>query len=129
MTTENLTTYRVALDRRARQAARDLFEDWIEQGEDPEDFPIYDAAHTEADSWDWVVYHHHAQSLCDDVWSEDLRAAEDQVMDTMGPEGIAQAFERGGLGGVASLVAYWIVYQAVASALEDQLENLRIDAA
>jgi len=112
------------LPARAKATARDLIEDWIAQGEPVEDFDIFDAAHAEADGMDWVIYTHHALALCDAVSGSELGEAEDEVLDMSGPEGIAEAFRRGGLGGVACLTAYWIVHRAVVSALEAEVERV-----
>ena len=80
-----------------------------------------DVAHESADSWDWVIYHGKALELCAMLPSRVVDEAESMVIDC---GGIGEAFENGGLGGVACLVAYWIINQAVAEAVEEAKEEL-----
>lgn len=75
-----------------------------------------DVAHESADSWDWVIYHGKALELCTMLPSRVVDEAESMVIDC---GGIGEAFENGGLGGVACLVAYWIINQAVLEAAEE----------
>ena len=80
-----------------------------------------DCAHESADSWDWVIYPGKALELCAMLPSSLVNAAESMASDC---GGIQDAFESGGLGGVACLVAYWVIYQAVADTIEDVKEDL-----
>ena len=80
-----------------------------------------DVAHESADSWDWVIYYGKALEVCAMLPSSVVDQAESMVIDC---GGIGEAFESGGLGGVASLVAYWIIYQAVSEAVEEVKEEL-----
>ena len=80
-----------------------------------------DVAHESADSWDWVIYHGKALELCAVLPSSFVSDAERQALDC---GGINEAFESGGLGGVACLVAYWVIYQAVQDAMEIAKEEL-----
>jgi hypothetical protein len=80
-----------------------------------------DVAHESADSWDWVIYHGKALELCAMLPSSLVSDAEQQALDC---GGIDEAFESGGLGGVACLVAYWVIYQAVQDAVETAKEEL-----
>lgn len=121
--------YRADLRSLAKCIAEEAFEEAQRNGTDIEDLDIYEEAHLAADSTDLVIYTHHALALCDAVDGDTLSMAEEQVLDVSGAEGIFEAFQRGGLGGVACLTAYWIVYQACAEALEEKLEELRVEAA
>lgn len=80
-----------------------------------------EVAHNSADSWDWVIYTGQALELCAMLPSSVVDQAESMVIDC---GGIGEAFESGGLGGVASLVAYWIIYQAVSEAVDEAKEEL-----
>ena len=80
-----------------------------------------DVAHESADSWDWVIYHGKALELCAILPSSIVDDAESMASDC---GGIGDAFERGGLGGVACLVAFWAIYQAVSDAVEEVKEEM-----
>jgi hypothetical protein len=80
-----------------------------------------DCAHESADSWDWVIYHGQALELCAMLPSSVVGEAESMASDC---GGIGDAFESEGLGGVACLVAYWVIYQAVSEAIEEAKEDL-----
>lgn len=80
-----------------------------------------DCAHESADSWDWVIYHGQALELCAMLPRSIVGDAESMASDC---GGIGDAFENGGLGGVACLVAYWVIYQAVSDAIEEAKEEL-----
>jgi hypothetical protein len=80
-----------------------------------------ECAHESADSWDWVIYNGQALQLCSVLPSSLIGQAEAMAQDC---GGIEQAFEQGGLGGVACLVAYWIVYDAISAATDNAREEL-----
>lgn len=80
-----------------------------------------DCAHESADSWDWVIYPDKALELCAILPSSLVDEAESMASDC---GGIAGAFESGGLGGVACLIAYWVIYQAVYDAIGEVKEEL-----
>jgi hypothetical protein len=126
---------------RAKQDALDAMPDlpkvnsleaWQVFLEDVEAIESSEVAHESADSWDWVIYHGQALELCAMLPSSLVSDAESMVSDC---GGIQEAFESGGLGGLACLIAYWIIYQAVQDAVElakeelaelaqDQIDNL-----
>jgi hypothetical protein len=80
-----------------------------------------ECAHLGADSWDWVIYNGQALQLCSVLPSSLIGQAEAMAQDC---GGIEEAFEQGGLGGVACLVAYWVCYEAVQCAIETAREEL-----
>lgn len=80
-----------------------------------------DVAHESADSWDWVIYHGKALELCAILPSSLVSEAESMIIEC---GGLGEAFENGGLGGIASLFAYWIIYQAVLDEVETLKEEL-----
>lgn len=80
-----------------------------------------DVAHESADSWDWVIYHGKALELCTLLPRSVVDQAESMLLDCGDVE---DAFKNGGLGGVACLVAYWIIYQAVLDEVEALKEEL-----
>ena len=80
-----------------------------------------DVAHESADSWDWVIYHGQALELCAMLPSSLVSDAESQALDC---GGINEAFESGGIGGIACLVAYWVIYLAVQDEVEIAKEEL-----
>jgi hypothetical protein len=80
-----------------------------------------DIAHERADSWDWVIYYGQALELCSVLPSSLINEAESMIEQC---GGVQDAFESGGLGGVACLVAYWVVYQAVQGAVDIAKEEL-----
>ena len=126
---------------RAKQDALDAMPDlpkvnsleaWQVFLENVEAIESSEVAHESADSWDWVIYHGQALELCAMLPSSLVSDAESMVSEC---GGIQEAFESGGLGGVACLIAYWIIYQAVQDAVElakeellelaqDQIDNL-----
>jgi len=77
-----------------------------------------DVAHESADSWDWVIYHGKALELCAMLPRSVVDEAESMMLACGGVE---DAFKNGGLGGIASLIAYWVVLQAVS----DEVETLK----
>jgi len=80
-----------------------------------------EAAHESADSWDWVIYHGKALELCAVLPRSVVGEAESMMLEC---GSVGEAFENGGLGGVASLIAYWVVYQAVLDEVEALQEEL-----
>lgn len=80
-----------------------------------------DVAHESADSWDWVIYHGKALEVCTLLPRSVVDEAESRLLDCGGVE---DAFKNGGLGGVACLVAYWSIYQAVSDEVETLKEEL-----
>jgi len=115
-----------ALERIPSQPVDESTEAWQEYMGQLEAFEDHsDIAHEEADSWDWVIYNHAAMKLCSNVSSSILDAAEEQANDC---GGIDEAFKTNGLYGVATLCAYWIVYQEVYDALEE-VRQTQLDVA
>jgi hypothetical protein len=115
---------------RARQDAQDAMPDlpktntleaWQSFLDSIESVESGDIAHESADSWDWVIYHGQALELCVMLPSSLVSDAESMASEC---GGIQEAFESGGLGGVACLIAYWIIYQAVQDAVELAKEEL-----
>jgi hypothetical protein len=115
---------------RARQDAQDAMPDlpktntleaWQSFLDSIESVESGDIAHESADSWDWVIYHGQALELCAMLPSSLVSDAESMASEC---GGIQEAFESGGLGGVACLIAYWTVYQAVQDAVELAKEEL-----
>lgn len=80
-----------------------------------------DVAHESADSWDWVIYHGKALELCAMLPRRVVDEAESMTTEW---GGLGEAFENGGLGGVACLVAYWVIYQTVSEVVEELKEEL-----
>jgi hypothetical protein len=124
-----MTTYN-DVQKRAKESARDLlpelpsvntFEAWQDFQNQIEDFDIADAAHTEADSWDTVIYHYKAMTLCSDVPTSVLHEAESQWEDC-GDGKTAGLYE------LASTLAYWIVYAELIDAMQE-LQSELIDLA
>ena len=110
----------------AKEAMPDLpkvntYEAWQAFLESVEAVDSGDVAHESADSWDWVIYHGKALELCAVLPSSFVSDAERQALDC---GGINEAFGSGGLGGVACLVAYWVIYQAVQDEVEIAKEEL-----
>lgn len=122
-----------ALTKRAEQSAKEwvedqtnhlwikakesnLWDDWqalIDRLEDMQDNDMQDFAHEEADSWDWVIYHHKALELCANVWSSTLEEAEESWIDCGG--------EAKGLYETACQIAYWIIYHAIIKACDNEI--------
>jgi hypothetical protein len=118
------------LIKRAKQDAFDAMPDlpkvnsleaWQVFLENVEAIESSEVAHESADSWDWVIYHGQALELCAMLPSSLVSDAESMVSEY---GGIQEAFKSGGLGGVACLIAYWIIYQAVQDAVELDKEEL-----
>lgn len=80
-----------------------------------------ECAHESADSWDWVIYYGMAMQLCSVLPSSVVGQAEQMAQDC---GGIEEAFEIGGVAGVACLVAHWIVYDAISAATDNAREEL-----
>jgi len=104
---------------RAANTARELLpplptkntlDDWQSFQDELQSFDIYDAAHTEADSWDVTIYHYKAMALCMDAPTSVLHAAESQVID--------QGAEWTGLYESASIICYWIIQAELVEAME-----------
>jgi hypothetical protein len=124
-----MTTYN-DVQKRAKESARDLlpelpsvntFEAWQDFQNQVEDFDISDAAHMEADSWDTVIYHYKAMTLCSDVPTSVLHEAESQWEDCS--DGTTA-----GLYELASALAYWIIYAELIEAMQE-LQSELIDLA
>lgn len=120
-----MTTYNQVIAR-AKESARDLLpacpftngaEDWQGYADALESFDIYDAAATEADSWDTVIYHYKAMALCTDVPISVLHEAESQWEDC-GDKTTPGLFE------LASTLAYWIVYAELIEAMESLRDDM-----
>lgn len=116
-----------ALEKRAKQAALDLVPDmpkentldaWESYLAELESLDIYDLAHTEADSWDWVIYHGKAMELCTNVDNVTLDEAEEQAKDCGAFDNVAGLYE------LACAVAYFIVCEAIRDALARLVEEL-----
>ena len=115
-----MTTYN-DVQKRAKESARDLlpelpsvntYEAWKDFQNQVEDFDISDAAHTEADSWDTVIYNYKAITLCTDVPYSVLHEAESQWEDC-GDGTTAGLYE------LASALAYWIIYAELIEAIRN----------
>ena len=118
------------VQKRAKESARDMlpelpsvntFDAWQDFQSQIEDFDISDAAHIEADSWDTVIYHYKAMTLCSDVPTSVLHNAESQWED-------CSDGKTAGLSELASAIAYWIVYAELIEALQE-LQSELIDLA
>jgi hypothetical protein len=110
-----------ALERLPAMPTKSTLEAWEDFRQALEEVEPSDCAHEEADSWDWVIYHGKALALCANLPTSVVSEAEAQAIEC---GGIDEAFESGGLGGVACLVAYWIIYQAVSEAIEEARQEL-----
>jgi len=97
--------------------AQNTYDSWQEYFDSLDELELSDLAHTEADSWDWVIYNGKALELCANVYGSTLNEAESLYLDC--------ATNPAGLYEMATGIAYWIIYQAVMSELESQLEDLR----
>ena len=105
---------------RAANTARELLpplptkntlDDWQSFQDELQSFDIYDAAHTEADSWDVTIYHYKAMQLCTDSPTSVLHTAESQWDQTY--------YEKPtGLYELASTLAYWIIKVELVEAME-----------
>jgi hypothetical protein len=113
--TSDAREYMPALPVENTRAAWESFQDSLDS------IDASDCAHESADSWDWVIYHGHALRLCADLPASVVGEAESAASDC---GGIQAAFDSAGLAGVASQVAYWIVYRAVCDAIETARDEL-----
>lgn len=96
-----------------------LWTDWqalIEELEGLQNNDMQDFSHEESDSWDWGVYHHKALKLCANVWSSTLEEAEEDWREC--------GVEAEGFYETAGQIAYWIIYQAVLKACDDELAGM-----
>jgi hypothetical protein len=118
------------LEARAKDAAleympampkQNTLEAWQDYVEQLEAVDSYECAHESADSWDWVIYYGMALQLCSVLPSNIVGQAENMAQEC---GGIEEAFERGGLSGVACLVSYWICHEAVQCAIEAARDEL-----
>jgi hypothetical protein len=96
-------------------------EAWQEYIDQLEAIESYDLAHESADSWDWVIYYGMALQVCSVMPSSVVSRAEEMVSDCGGVE---DAFERGGIAGVACAVAHWVCFDAIQCAIETAQEEL-----
>lgn len=97
--------------------AQNTYDSWQEYLDSLDSLDLSDLAHQEADSWDWVIYNGKALDLCANVYGSTLNEAESLYLECDPiPAGLYE---------IATGIAYWIVYQAVMSELESQLEDLR----
>jgi hypothetical protein len=110
-----------ALERLPAMPTQSTLEAWEAFRQALEEVETSECAHEEADSWDLVIYHGKALALCANLPTSVVSEAEAQAIEC---GGIVEAFESGGLGGLACLVAYWIVYQAVSEAIEEARQEL-----
>jgi hypothetical protein len=124
-----MTTYN-DVQKRAKESARDLLPElpsvntyaaWQAYADELEALDVSDAAHTEADSWDTVIYHYKAMTLCSDVPTSVLHEAESQWED-------CSDGKTAGLYELASVLAYWIVYAELIDAMQE-LQSELIDLA
>ncbi len=91
-------------------------EDYLDKLSDLQD-ESSDYAHTEADSWDWVIYYHHAWNLVNRYRGRELDQAEESMMDC--------GFQFESLDQAMTQAAYWLVYHAIHDAIQDEIEALR----
>lgn len=94
---------------------------WESYLESLDSFDIYDCAHTEADSWDVVIYTGKALDLIANTWSSELNQAEESMQET--------GFEFSDFGQTCCTLAYWIVYHAMTEALENYIAEMQEFAA
>ena len=109
-----------ALDAMPAMPMRDSGMDWESYIQRLEDLDAFEIAHESAE-WDWVIYYHRAMQVCQAVDSATLHDAESQWLDTGGLEAQIDSF---GLYEFAGQLAYWIVSQAIAEAVEECREEL-----
>lgn len=98
-------------------AKENTYDSWESYLESLNDFDVYEAAHTEADSWDVVIYSGKALDLINNTWSSELQQAEESMQDT--------GFEYRDFSQTCCTLAYWIVYHAVAEAIEAYIDDMR----
>lgn len=97
--------------------SQNTYDSWQEYLDSLDELELSNLAHEDADSWDWVIYNGKALELCANVYGSTLNDAESLYLDCdPTPAGLYE---------MATGIAYWIVYQAVLSELESQLEGLR----
>ena len=97
--------------------AENTFESWESYLESLDSFDVYDAAHTEADSWDVVIYSGKALDLINNTWQSEIDRAEESMQDT--------GFQFQDFAQTCAVLAYWIVYHAVTEAIESYVEEVR----
>jgi hypothetical protein len=132
---KTVDTYRDMLER-ARVTARELVDEscdfqaavagntyaaWESYLESLDDLDVSDLAHSEADSWDLVIYYHKAITLVNDAWSGELDQAEESMIEC--------GFEFESFNQTCCQLAYWLVYHAISEAIEPYIEELREMAA
>lgn len=98
-------------------AKENTYDSWESYMESLNDFDVYDAAHSEANSWDVVIYSGKALDLINNTWQSEIDQAEESMMDA------GYKFES--FSQCCSILAYWIVYPAIAEAIEAYTEELR----
>ena len=110
-----------ALERLPAMPTQGALEAWEAFRQALEEVEASDCAHEVADSWDWVIYHGKALAICSNLPTSVVSQAEECAIEC---GGVQEAFESGGLGGLACLVAYWIIHQAVYAAIEEARDEL-----
>lgn len=98
-------------------AKENTYDSWESYLESLNDFDVYDAAHSEADWWDVVIYSGKALDLINNTWSSELSQAEESMMDA--------GYEFESFSHYCTILAYWIVYHAICEAIEAYIEELR----
>lgn len=98
-------------------AKENTYDSWESYLESLNDFDVYDAAHTEADSLDVVIYSGKALDLINNTWQSEIDRAEESMMDA------GYTFES--FSHCCSILAYWIVYHAIYEAIENYISDLR----
>jgi len=82
-----------------------------------DDLDISDFAHMESDSWDWVIYTHHAWNLVNANRGSALDQAEESMADC--------GFDFESIDGTITKLAYWLCYHALDEEAQSQIEALR----
>jgi hypothetical protein len=100
---------------------QDTLEAWQDYVNELEAIEPSECAHLEADSWDWVIYNGQALQLCSVLPSSMISQAENMAQEC---GGVQDAFESGGIAGVACLVAYWVCFDEIQCAIEAAREEL-----
>jgi hypothetical protein len=85
------------------------------------DIESSELAHTEADSWDVVIYTGKAIDLVSNTWSSDLDQAEESMIEC--------GFKFESFGQTCCSLAYWVCYHAIESAICEYVEEMREFAA
>lgn len=93
------------------------YDAWESYLESLDSFDVYDAAHTEADSWDVVIYSGKALDLINNTWQSEIDRAEESMLDA--------GYQYESFSHCCSILAYWIVYHAITEAIEDYISELR----